>query len=87
MWARPSRRRRSRWDALTVNGGAASTLKITAATAPINQVFGLTLGNVCVNGNATFNVANNGTGSELLRSGQLTTAAPAKASPRPAPGL
>ncbi len=48
---------------LTVNSGAGTTLDVTATTAPAAQAYGLTLGTVALNGNVTFNVANNTNGS------------------------
>ena len=48
---------------LTVLAGAASTLNLTASTAPTGQAYGLTLGNVSLNSNLTVNVANNTNGS------------------------
>ena len=57
--------------ALAVNAGAPSTLNVTGATAPSNQVYGLTLGNVFVNGSITFNVSNNGSGVGTLKVGAL----------------
>jgi hypothetical protein len=49
---------------LTVNnnGAGTSTLNVTAVSALANQPYGLTLGNVSLNGNVTFNVANNTVG-------------------------
>ncbi|HEV2969271.1 MAG TPA: autotransporter-associated beta strand repeat-containing protein [Pirellulales bacterium] len=57
---------------LTVNGGAASTLNVTAATAPAGQAFGLTLGATTLNSNVTFNVANNGAGLGSLTLGAVS---------------
>jgi autotransporter-associated beta strand protein len=58
--------------ALIVNAGAPSTLNVTGGTIPAsNQAYGLTLGNVAVNGSITFNVSNNGSGVGTLKVGTL----------------
>jgi fibronectin-binding autotransporter adhesin len=54
---------------LTVNGPAASVLNVTAATAPPDLPYGLTLGSTTLSGNVTFNVANNGAGTGTLTLG------------------
>ena len=60
---------------LTVNNGTNTTLNITADQAPTGQPYGLTLGTVSLQGNITFDVANNtnGGGNAL---GTLTLGAP-----------
>ncbi len=61
---------------LTVNSGADSTLNIAAdSTVPANQAYGLTTGAVTLNGNPTFNVAKNGTGTGTLTLGALNDGA------------
>ena len=52
-----------------INGGG-TTLNVTAATAPVGQPAGLTLGAVTLGGNVTINVANNTNGGSAL--GTLT---------------
>lgn len=55
-----------------LNMGAGATLNVTpAAGAPTNTAFGLTMGDTTLNGVATFNVVNNGTGTGTLRLGNV----------------
>ncbi len=57
---------------LTVSGGAASTLNVTPApTLATGQAYGLTFGNVALNGSVTLNVTNNGAGLGTLTLGTL----------------
>jgi autotransporter-associated beta strand protein len=57
--------------ALTMNTG--STLNVTpAAGTPTGQVFGLTFPTTTLSGNATFNVANNGSGAGTLDLGTVS---------------
>ncbi len=58
---------------LTVNGPAPTTLNVTGTASTTNSPYSLVLGTTSLNSNATFNVANNGTGLGTLRlSGAIT---------------
>ncbi len=57
---------------LTVNAGAPAVMNVTASTAPLGQAYGLTLGNVTLNGSVTLNIANNGNGTATLSLGSVS---------------
>ena len=60
---------------LTVGSGGATTLNVTAATAPSGQAYSLTTGAVALNSSATFNVANAaGSGAGTLNLGTVSDA-------------